>query len=350
MYQFENYFGKSFKASSVRESLNHEKESMGAGLQPPERVRLNDTAVSRSGEETTSSAALTISQAEESVSEDKEAAVSRAEVAPCQSARITVSQRAEEDAPAWQLKVIDAQLLQLARHVEMHAPQGLWRPGNFGDMDCCFLAALGAEAALNPDNIIESLELNADQTMSISFLRTAGRPNFRITLAVPSLADFGRFEAKSTFGLWPCVFHRAYEVWREQYLNVGHTVTPRDSLVSSLELLTGKSYCYAALRMYSEEELQTCIARSFAARLPLMVAILQVDEESGELVPWHAYGLIDFDENNSLLTLRDPWLFRNGRISCRPDDDKRTDIGIFKVKLSVFRKQFDCISLPTAFV
>lgn len=359
---YENYFGKSFRALFYKENFSHATRSLESNREAVPRVRADQTirqeaAVSKAVQDTISEEG-TFGRAvrlEDVCSDDAVSKPMPDETADSDAVRW---QEAEAGGvrETWQLKVIDAQLLDLSRQLEMQSPRRLWRELN---VDCAVLAALGAEAALNPQRIVEAVSLNSDHTISISFLQTAGRPDLHITVPVPSTSEFARFEAKSTFGLWPLIFHKAYEVWRAEHfdhahasnLHAGvHESAARDSLVNSLELLTGESYCYTALRMYSEEELQTCIVRAFAAKLPLMVAILHVDEFSGELVPWHVYGLTEFNEVDSTLTVRDPWASRNGRLCCRPDSDELSDIGLFKVKLPVFRKQFDCISLPTALV
>lgn len=221
------------------------------------------------------------------------------------------------------------------------------RQGMVGD--CFFLAALASVAATNPQIIPRMIKTNEDSTYTITF---PGLRNQPIKVAPPTVIELALYARLSACGIWPALLEKAYGTYQAEFMKHPSLVAAENTagaehMSEAFQLLTGQNGKSLFLHNISHSHLSNILTKAFREKRAVGASTYHNKHRTyttdAGLPTNHAYSVIDWNEDFSRITLRNPW----GSIKQREPElvgGKASDgscDGIFTLDLLHFLLNFD---------
>jgi YD repeat-containing protein len=219
--------------------------------------------------------------------------------------------------------------------VESIKPDAI-KQGEIGD--CYFLASLASVAQKDPDSIKDMIRPNKDGTYTVTFPGDKDNP---VTVNAPTEAEIALYAQGNQYGIWPAVIEKAFGKWK------GGTIVPQEGadgggmMEDGVHILTDRS----TVRIDTDDSmLEWTLNYAQSHHVPL---VADVKEGHGSGLPTdHAYSVLDYDGDKKIVTVRNPWGYRELRDEHGHALDG-VDDGVFKVSLEDFQKHFAYMAVPS---
>ncbi|HEY9869186.1 MAG TPA: C2 family cysteine protease [Candidatus Obscuribacterales bacterium] len=228
------------------------------------------------------------------------------------------------------------------------------RQGRIGD--CYFLAAAASMASdpIGRQQIYNMIRDNGNGTYTVTF---PGAPDEPITVSAPTDSELALFAQGNKMGTWPAILERAYGRYcqlhpeRRSPLNPDGGTAPSEGADGGswthdgIRILTGRGVDIDVNQLTTEDQLAANLQAALAEHRPVTCSTgpevgddLGVTDRQG-LPGQHEYSVIGFDPGTRLVTVRNPWGYREPQGPYGGPRDGQDD-GVFVMTLSEYRRAF----------
>lgn len=216
--------------------------------------------------------------------------------------------------------------------------------------NCMFLAALASIVRYHPEIILNMIEDLENGSFKVSF---AGERNHPVVIEKPTTVELAIFARVSEYGIWPSVIEKAWGARMKSLAfepsSVDQSNTEDAEYWSEVyRVLTGQESKLAWFEECQQSSIKRILDENSKDNRALTAWAINESgksQKSNQIRSNHAYSIIDWDNESSIVTLRNPW----GDIyGSEPMDDNgnakdgKLD-GIFKLSFSEFHKTFSAI-------
>lgn len=211
------------------------------------------------------------------------------------------------------------------------------RQGQVGS--CAFVAAVDSLVAQGRgDEIVRMIQTNSDGSYTVTF---PGRPPVRVE--APTDVEIARGSTAGANGLWLTVLEKAYGHGRDGGAAVDADGADSGStLRAAMGTLTGHDTNVDDLALTRKGTTHDRLTAAMRDGAVVTAGIsIRLNEDEG-LPSRHAYTVLNYDPATRMVTLRNPWGFkeptRNGQPVNPPND------GVFTMPLAEFDKKFSDVA------
>lgn len=216
--------------------------------------------------------------------------------------------------------------------------------------NCVFLASLASIVEFHPQIILKMIEDNNDDTYTVIFI---GEKNHPVTVKKPNSIELAIFTRITEYGFWPAVIEKAWGQKMAEVSMTPNSVAQTNTAcpqywIEVYRMLTGQEGWVAWFDEMQSKSVKTALTESFKDKRSVTAWSRDGANDftlHKNIVTNHAYSVLDWNQNTSTITLRNPW---GGVHGGEPMDSSGSALdgkldGVFTLSFDEFLDMFDAI-------